>query len=277
MSTSPYVIDVDEATFQAQVVDRSHRTPVIVDVWAEWCGPCRTLTPILEQAVVGRDGEVVLARVDADANPRLVQALGVQGIPSVKAFRDGRVVQEFTGAQPRAQVEAMIDAVIPPPSDRLAARARELVDRDPDQATKLATDALELDPSHRGAAIVLATVVVDEDPQRALDLVAPHRPIDEAESLAARAELRLAGGDVDDLAARVAADPDDTEAALQLARLRAGAGDHEAAVELLLDLVRRGGEARESARVQLVSIFTALGDDHAVVRRARPRLASALF
>ena len=277
MSPSPYVIDVDEATFQSQVVDRSQHTPVIVDFWAEWCGPCTTLGPILEQAVTARDGDVVLAKVDVDANPQLAQAFQVQGIPAVKAFKGGRVVQEFTGAQSPAAVESMIDAIVPSTTDKLAERSRRLAASDPEAAVAAAQEALDLEPSHRGAALALADVVVDEDPRRALDLVTPHRPIAEAEAIATRAELGLAGGDADELAARVDADPDDDEAALQLARLRAGAGDYDRAVELLLALVRRGGDTREAAREQLVGIFNVLGDDHELVRATRPRLASALF
>lgn len=277
MAASPYVIDVDEATFQSQVLDRSQRTPVIVDFWADWCGPCKTLGPILEDAVAARDGDVVLAKVDVDANPQLARAFQVQGIPAVKAFKGGRIVQEFTGAQPRAQVEALIDAIVPAPTDKLADQARRLAATDPEAAIEVAQQALDQDPAHRGAALALADIVVDDDPQRALDLVTPHRPIAEAEAIATRAELGLAGGDPDDLAARVDADPDDDEAALQLARLRAADGDYVRAVDLLLALVRKGGEIREPAREQLVGIFNVLGDDHELVRSTRPRLAAALF
>ena len=277
MATSPYVIDVDEATFQSQVLDRSQHTPVVVDFWAEWCGPCKTLGPILEQAVAARDGDVVLAKVDVDANPQLAQAFQVQGIPAVKAFKGGRIVQEFTGAQSPAAVESMLDAIVPSATDKLAEQARRLAPSDPDAAVAAAQQALDLDPSHRGAALAMAEVVVADDPQRALDLVTPHRPIAEAEAIANRAELALAGGDADELAARVDADPDDDEAALQLARLRAADGDYERAVELLLALVRKGGEIREPAREQLVGIFNVLGDDHDLVRASRPKLASALF
>src|SRR5437763_5888349 len=98
----PMVIDVSEEQFQAEVVDRSRTLPVVVDFWAEWCGPCRTLTPLLEKAANAREGQVVLAKVDTDANQSLSSAFGIRGIPAVKAFRDAEVVDEFVGAQPPA-------------------------------------------------------------------------------------------------------------------------------------------------------------------------------
>src|ERR1700683_3413883 len=97
-------MDVSESTFQTAVIERSHELPVVVDFWAEWCGPCRQLSPVIERAVADRAGKVELAKVDTDANPQLSRAFGIQGIPAVKAFRDGKVVAEFVGAQPPAQV-----------------------------------------------------------------------------------------------------------------------------------------------------------------------------
>jgi putative thioredoxin len=272
------VFDVAQDRFQADVLDRSHDVPVVVDFWAAWCGPCRTLGPMLEEAVAARDGEVVLAKVDVDANPGLSQAFRVQGIPAVKGFRDGRVVAEFTGAVPRSQIEAFLDQVVPTAADRLAAEADRLAAADHDAAVARYREALDHDPGHRAAAVGLAGLLVDEDPDAALELVRHHRPDPAAEAVATRAEL-AASADVDEAAleARVAADPDDGDARLALGRVRAARGDYGAAIEHLLVAVRAGGDAREAAREQLIALFGVLGDDDERVRAARPRLAAALF
>jgi putative thioredoxin len=272
------VFDVDQDRFQAEVIDRSHEVPVVVDLWAAWCGPCRTLGPMLEDAVAARDGEVVLAKLDVDANPGVSQALRVQGIPAVKAFRDGRVVAEFTGAVPRDQIEAFLDRVVPSAADRLAAASAQQAAVAPEAAAAGYREALELDPSHRAAAIGLAELVVEHDPATALELVRAHRPDPAAEAVATRAELTGSQEvDVTALERRVDDDPADGEARLALARAYAARRDYVPAIDHLLEAVRNGGDAREPAREQLIALFGVLGDDDERVRAARPRLASALF
>src|SRR3990172_3030286 len=144
------VFDVAEAEFEQRVVERSRELPVVVDFWAEWCGPCRTLSPALEAAAAKREGEVELAKVDVDANQGLSAAFGIQGIPAVKAFRDGKIVDEFTGAVPPAQVERFFDGLVPSPADRL-------VEAGDEQALR---KALELDDRHLEAAQQLGWLLV---------------------------------------------------------------------------------------------------------------------
>jgi putative thioredoxin len=272
---APLAVDVDEADFQTAVLDRSHEVPVVVDFWAAWCGPCRTLGPMLEEAVAARDGEVVLAKVDVDRNQALAQAFRVQGIPQVLGFRDGKVVAQFTGVVPPPQLTAFLDELAPSEADRAVVRARAL---DGEARETELRRALELDPSHREAAVGLADLLVDRDPDAALDLVAPHRPDPAAEAIVTRAELaRDGGGDVDALRARVDGGAADGEALLTLGRALAARGEYDEAIGRLLAAVELGGDTREPAREQLVALFGVLGDADERVRAARPRLARALF
>jgi putative thioredoxin len=274
VSSSPHVIEVDEASFQTEVVERSRDVPVVVDLWAAWCGPCRTLGPMIEAAVDSRGGEVVLAKVDVDANPRIAQSLRVQGIPQLYAFKDGQPVSQFTGVIPQPQLEAFLDALIPTEADRAVARAAALPREDAEVELQR---ALELTPDHRGAAVALAELLVEDDPVRALELVAQHRPDAAAEAVATRAELARNGvGDVEGLRAELSARPDDGAVLLDLGRALAAQGEHDEALERLLAAVEAGGATRDAAREQLVALFGMLGDDPRVPA-ARARLARALF
>src|SRR5437764_7275615 len=162
------VFDVTETDFEQRVIERSRQVPVVVDFWAEWCGPCRALGPALEKAAAARDGRVDLAKLDTDRNQRLSAAFRVQGIPAVKAFKDGRVVDEFTGAIPPAQVEAFFDRLVPSEAELAAAEAV----RSGDEAALRA--AVEADPRNPAAATALARILIGRgEYEAALELLEP--------------------------------------------------------------------------------------------------------
>jgi putative thioredoxin len=250
------ISNVNEQEFQAKVLERSKEIPVVVDFWAEWCGPCRTLGPALEKAVQARGGQIELAKVDTDANQRLAVQFGIQGIPAVKAFKDGKVVAEFVGAQPPAEIESFLNQIVPSEADSLVEAGDE------DSLRK----ALELDPRHAPAAVALGRLLVargDTDEALALLRQFPNDFI--ADGLAARAELSASenGAGADDLQAAFAAwDGEKQDEALEKLQ------------EVLADEQDPG--RRDLLRRVMVAIFTELGADHPLAREHRRRLAAAL-
>ncbi|MFL5908031.1 MAG: thioredoxin [Solirubrobacterales bacterium] len=250
------ISDVTEHDFQAKVVERSKQVPVVVDFWAEWCGPCRTLTPALEQAVHGRGGDIELVKLDTDANQRIAQAYGIQSIPAVKAFKDGEVVDEFIGAIPPAAIEEFLNRIVPSEADRLVEAGDE----------ESLRKAHELDPRNPQAAIGLARAALSSDePGEALELLRPFPNDFIADGLAARAELSLGenGAAADELQPAFAAWDD---------------GRPEEALEKLQGAITndQDPDRRDQLRRVMVAIFTELGADHPLAREHRRRLAAAL-
>lgn len=278
--TTEAVIDVGEADFEARVLEASASVPVVVDFWADWCQPCRVLSPLLERLAAEQRGRFVLAKVDVDANPGLAAAFRIQSIPSVKAFRDGVVVSEFVGVQPEEALRRWVAALLPSQAEPLVAEARTaLAAGEAERAERLFRRAIEEDPEHpeAGAGLGRALLAAGRE-EEARDAVAGLPPTPEVRAVRSEIELRAAArqaGDLEALRARAAAG--DADAALVLAGAEAAAGDHRAALERALGVVEAGGEARDRARELMVRVFEALGNDHPLTVEFRPRLASALF
>ena len=212
-------VDVTEATFEQEVLERSKQVPVVVDFWAEWCGPCKALSPALEKAEAARDGKVVLAKVDTDANQRLAAAFQTQGIPAVKAFRDGKIVDEFTGALPPAEVESFFDKLVPSRADELLAAGDELSLR----------EAAELEPGRADIAVALAKARLARGAEaEALEAVASHEGDFAADGIAARVKLTEAGVGAEAFAAL-------------------GRGEREAALDMLLAAIAKPPSATDAA------------------------------
>jgi putative thioredoxin len=245
------IFDATEETFERDVIERSKELPVVVDFWAEWCGPCRMLTPVLEQAVSAREGKVALAKVDTDAAPGLSSAFGIQGIPAVKAFKDGRIVAEFTGAQPPAAVEQFLDGLLPSEADELVQRGDEADLR----------RALELEPGRADAAVPLARLLANRgDREGALAVLAGVPGSFAAEGLAARLRLE---------------DDEDLRAAFEAL----DEGETERGLDALIEATAATADAdrREDLRKAVVGVLDELGVEHPLARDSRRRLATALY
>jgi putative thioredoxin len=261
--TSTNVVEVTDATFEEVVVEGSKTRPVVVDMWAAWCGPCRTLTPILEKVADERNGSFLLAKLDTDANPMVAQAFGVQSIPTVIAFKDGQAVTGFIGAYPEPEVNRFVDSILPTEADRRAEDARTVeAEGDVAGAEDGYRAALAEEPDNREAAIGLARIVLDRGQlDEAEALVSPHRPDPEAERIQAAIEMRRWSE----------ATADGT---LGHAKRLAATGDLAGALAGMLQAL---AEDRDAARDAMVTVFTAVGDEEPLVGEYRRRLAAALF
>jgi putative thioredoxin len=279
--------DVTVADFSQKVLDASHQAPVLVDFWADWCQPCRILKPILEKLAVEYGGRFILAKVDSDQNQELAERYGVRGIPAVKAFIDGELADEFTGALPEDQIREFIDRLIPSPAEPLRAQARDAHEHgDIEGARKLMADAIKLDPRNDTSyldyvELSLETNAID-DAKEVLDAVRDRcRDRTRVEALDARLQL-AAGGDVDvsALETRIATDANDLDARLQLANAQALVRDYPTAFGHLLEIVRRDRKWNDEAgRKTMLTLFTMLGaqpqfDD--LVREFRVALSRTL-
>ena len=247
-------IDVTENTFQTAVIDRSRQLPVVVDFWAEWCAPCRQLGPMLESAVARRAGKIELAKVDTDANQQLARAFRIQGIPAVKAFRDGAVASEFVGVQSSQSIESFLDALVPSEADALIEFGDE----------KSLRRASELEPTRADAAVPLARILhARGESEEALAIIDRVPGSFAADGLRARIEMQRADE---------SATPD-----LGPAFAALDAGDTERALDILLTELPAADGAKDDIRRIVVGILDELGPDSELARSSRRRLASALY
>jgi putative thioredoxin len=279
-------IDVAPGHFAGAVVGESQRRLVVVDFWAPWCGPCRTLGPLLEKLAVQAGGRWLLAKVNVDHDQAVASEYGVQGIPAVKAFKDGRVVDEFVGAIPEAQLKAFLKKLLPTPADEAYARAAELMARGEKHAAhERALAALERDGRHAQSLLLLAELELGEGKvAEAVARLGLLLPADLEKHAAAVARLRLAasrptGGELAALRARAEAHPDDAEAQMAFARGLLASGDAAQALERFFSLVekhRREGPG-EQARLAMLEAFEAIGSRSELAEEYRTKLSRELY
>jgi putative thioredoxin len=257
-----------------------------MDFWAEWCGPCKVLKPILEKLAEEYQGKFILAKINADHNQELAAQFGVRGIPSVKAVYNGELLEEFSGAIPEAQVRAFLDRIIPSPAEELRATAnRARAAGDSAQALQLLAEASKLDAGNEEVRLDAADILLSldqlDEAKRLLDSLSPAtRMEDRAQQLIARLTFALGGqqgGDESDLRQRIAADPADMELRMQLANLLVAAGRHAEGLDELIEIVRRDRYWNDdAARKTILAVFNMLGGQGELVATYRRKLASAL-
>ncbi|MCL2658593.1 MAG: tetratricopeptide repeat protein [Betaproteobacteria bacterium] len=281
---SDFSFDVSEQNFETRVIAASDNVPILVDFWAPWCGPCRTLGPILEKLADEFGGRFLLARINSDENSALAQQLGVRGVPNVKAIFQRKLIDEFTGAVPESRVRAFLRKILPSPAQALhEAASAAHAEGDIDSACALLIDAIAQDPDNETVRLDLAELLIEsgvlDDAAQILASVGPepHDPL-RIEQLQARLALfrNTPSESAEALEKRITAKPGDLQAKLELAQLRAAQGDLEMAFRLLLGIIRCDRNFGDDiARKTLIQFFNASNDD-VLVRRYRTELAATL-
>ncbi len=272
------VMDVTSEDFATTVLQTSYQIPVVVDLWAEWCGPCKVLGPVLERAAGEGGGRWMLAKLDVDQNPELAQQFGVQGIPTVVAFKDGEEVDRFTGALPEAQVRAFIERLLPSELDLATVEGDAALEAgDEEKAAEIYRTVLASDPTHQDAGLSLAGLLLeDDDRQGALDVLGRLAPTEAVKQLQAYARLGRQSVELGALeAAAATGGPGDR---LALGRGQAASGESESAIATLMGVIGERTEPEsDEARATLLDVFELLGNENPAVADARRRLANGLY
>lgn len=284
---NPFVKIVTEESFQREVIEASGQVPVLVDFWASWCGPCRTLGPILEKLTNEHQGAFILAKVNTEENPRLAVEFGIQSIPNCILFRDGRPVDQFVGAYPEAAVRKFLAPHCPSEADKLFAIAERAQQAGKiEEAKKLLEEILKLDPSHARSRLAVAKLLIAakrwEEARSHLDAIPASTDEYEAalrlrDVLAFQAECQKAGGEAR-CRKRIEADPKDLEARFGLASCLAADGRYQEALEEFLAIIAKDKRFRDEApRKSMLAIFSLVGERSELAEEYRKQLARTLY
>ncbi len=267
--SNPNVIEVNDQNFGTAVLQESHQRPVVVDFWAEWCQPCRMIGPVLERLAGEYQGQFLLGKLDVDHNPQVASAFRIQSIPAVKAFRDGRLANEFIGAVPEQSIRAFLKTLLPSEADVLTMQAEQAEQQGRDQeAESLYRKAQALDPRHEPSALGLGRLAaVRGDLQQAREMLSPLRPHPEAERLLSAIEISEWG-----------TPGANGEGPLAAAERAAAEGRFQEALDVFLAAVQNGrDEEKQEAREAMLKVFSVLGDADPLTQQYRRRLAALLF
>lgn len=284
--TQAYIFDIDEAHFDSVVIENSHKLPILVDFWADWCEPCKTLIPVLHKLAEDMAGQFVLAKVNADQEQALAQKYGVRSLPTVKLFYRGEVVEEFSGAQPEHFIRELLEKYVPRESDRIMAAAVEQYQQgNIEPAIQLMAEASQMDPDNARVQAMYARVLIEHqqaDSAQALLQSLPEEVQADQEIKGLLLQMAITSQAADnegakELLAKIEANADDHAAREKLSAYYVATGDHEAALEQLFLIMQRDPEYNDGAgKKGLFNMFDMLGAENPLVSRYRRRMASLM-
>lgn len=286
MSDSPFIHNITAEDFQSLVIDNSFKQPVLVDFWAEWCNPCQALMPVLSKLAEEYKGAFILAKVNSDEQKELAAHAGVRSLPTVKLFIDGKIVNEFMGALPEAEVRKFLDPYIRSETDQVVNDAMQAYSEGREQdALQMLNTALANDPNNASLKINIAKLVANqEDFDSAMALIdtlsVEEKEQPEVKEIMVRIKLANQlkdAGDPKELEQRLHDNPDDLEALLQMANYLTASGQYEAAMEMLLKIMQKDRKFRDDAgRTGLIDIFELLGNENPLVKSYRRKMFTLL-